>query len=126
MVLLHQIHSREWSGLARFGFAISAAGLGLWIVGGTTRGLQIGWGLFCVGLISIGVAAIVTRLSLPPRLLLPLGSLLFLEVPLKYLLGERAGGTTILATFGLGWLAIGLLLLLESGRAQRPPLIATS
>lgn len=120
MILLHQIHPREWPGLALFGFAISTAGLGSWIVADTIRGLQVGWGLFCVGLIPIGVAAITSRLSLPARLLLPLGSLLFLETPLKYLLGERAGGTTILATFGLGWLAIALLLFLESDRTWRP------
>jgi len=116
MVLLHQIHDREWRGLAGFGFAISAGGLSLWIFGGTIGGLQAGWGLFCAGLIAIGAGAIMNRLSLPARLLLPIGSLLLLEAPLKYLLGERTGGLTILSAFGLGWLAVGILLFRESYR----------
>ena len=143
LVLLHQIHAREWPGLAHLGFAISAVGLGLWVVGGTMReldisgikpdsvvgrfilevlrGPQAGWGLFCLGLVPIGAAAITKGLSLPVRLLLPLGSPLLLEAPLKYLLGERAGGLTILAAFGLGWLAVGILVLLENhGPSPRP------
>lgn len=116
MVLLYRIHRREWPRLAKFGFAISVAGLGLWMVGGTLRELQVGWGLFCVGLIPIGVTAITKGLSLPVRVLLPLGSPLLLEAPLKYLLGERTGGLTIFAAFGLGWLVVSVLLFLEPDR----------
>ena len=143
LALLHQIHAQEWSGLARFGFAISAAGLGVWIVGGAmnalgllrvdsqstvtrfmlevVRGPQAGWGLFCVGLVPIGVAATTARLSLPMRLLLPIGGLFALGPPLKYLLGDQVGGMTVLAAFGAGWLISAILLFLESkGRLPRP------
>lgn len=121
MALLHQSRAHKWPGLARFGFPISALGLVLWIVGDTIRELQVGWGLFCVGLIPIGVAAITNRLPLSIRLLLPMGSLLLLETPVKYLLGERTGGLTIFTAFGLGWLAVGFLLFLEHGHnAPRP------
>jgi hypothetical protein len=136
LVLLYRIHAHEWPGIARLGFAISAIGVGLWIAGGTMNGLgvqgtesrsamgrfmlevlrgpQAGWGLLCVGLIPIGVAAFITRLSLPMRLLLPVGSLFVLGPPLKYLLGEQAGGMAVLVAFGVGWLAIGALLLAET------------
>ena len=54
------------------------------------------------------------------RLLLPLGSLLLLGEPLKYFLGQRTGGVTVLVAFGVGWLAIGALLLFETAsRAGR-------
>lgn len=33
---------------------------------------------------------------------------------LEVVRGPQAGGLTILVTFGLGWLAVGILLLLES------------
>jgi hypothetical protein len=36
------------------------------------------------------------------------------------LLGERTGGLTVLVAFGVGWLVIGLLLVVES-RLQRKP-----
>ncbi len=120
MVLLHQMHAREWPGLARFGFAISALGLGLWIAGGTLRELQVGWGLFCAGLMAIGTGSIMKQLPVHARLLLPIGSLLFLEVPMKYLLGERTGGLTIFAAFGLGWLAVSILLFFQADRVTRP------
>jgi len=81
---------------------------------------QVGWGLFSVGLIPIGVAAITRRLSLPVRLMLPVGGLFLLGEPLKYSLGERTGGVTVLVAFGVGWLAIGALLLFEAEpRARR-------
>jgi hypothetical protein len=63
-------------------------------------------------------------------LLLPLGGLLLLGEPLKYFLGERTGGLTVLVAFGLGWLAIGALLLFENraveSRAARVPRSSTS
>ena len=131
LVLLHRIQRNRWPGLAQFGFVVSAAGLGLWTVGGTMNALglqapgleflaqpQPGWGLLCAGLIPIGFGAIRRRFSLPMRLLLPLGGLLFVGSPLKYLLGERAGGLTVLVGFGVGWLAIGVLLLSETRRVS--------
>ena len=121
LALLHRMHAGLWPWLAQFGFILSAVGLGVWIVGGTlnTFGLPIafiaqpqpGWGLFCVGLMTIGVAAIRGRLSLPIRCLLPLGGLFLLGEPLKYAFGERTGGLMVLLAFGAGWLAIGVLLL---------------
>ena len=130
LALLHWIDRHMWPGIAQFGFIVSAFGLGLWMVGGTLNALgrhpadiiarpQPGWGLFSVGLIPIGLAAIRSRLSLPMRLLLPLGGLLLLGEPLKYFLGERAGGVTVLVAFGGGWLAIGALLLFETERHAR-------
>ena len=141
LVLLRQIHGTMWPGVAQFGFVISAVGLGLWIVGGTLNELglettdsesvwgrfalgliaqsQPGWGLFNVGLIPIGLAAIRRRLSLPMRLLLPLGGLFVLGPPLKYFLGERTGGLAVLVAFGVGWLAIGALLLFETKQLTR-------
>jgi hypothetical protein len=79
---------------------------------------QPGWGLFSVGLIPIGLAAIRKRLSLPMQLLLPLGCLFILGPPLKSLLGERTGGLTVLIGFGVGWLAIAALLLSEAGDSE--------
>jgi hypothetical protein len=77
--------------------------------------------LFCVGLVPIGVAATTARLSLPMRLLLPIGGLFALGPPLKHLLGDQAGGMTVLAAFGAGWLATAILLFLESrGHVPRP------
>jgi hypothetical protein len=129
------MHRERWPGLARFGFIVSVIGLGTWIVGGTLNGIgttfsdagsirtrfatelisqpQPGWGLFSVALIPIGVAAVKSRLPLSMRLLLPLGGLFLLGPPLKYVLDERNGGLTVLAVFGVGWLAIVALLLLE-------------
>jgi hypothetical protein len=140
LVLFQRMHAGAWPVIAQFGFIVSALGLGTWIVGGTwnAAGLQItdadsvwgqfvlglitrpqpGWGLFSVGLIPIGFAAIRSRLSLPMRFLLPLGGCFLLGLPLKYVLGDRAGGLTILVLFGLGWLAIGALLLLETERVS--------
>jgi len=140
LALLRRMHANMWPGIAQFGFVVSAVGLGLWIVGGTlnelglqttdpgsvwgrfARGLiaqpQPGWGLFSVGLIPIGLAAIKRRLSLPMRFLLPLGGLFVLGLPLKYFLGERTGGLTVLVAFGVGWLAIGALLLFETKRVR--------
>jgi len=142
LVLLYRIHANERPGIARLGLAISAAGLGLWIVGGTMSGLglrevesqsmmgrflleilrgpQAGWGLFCVGMLLIGVAAITARLSLAMRMLLPVGALFVLGLPLKYLIGDQAGGVTIFVAFGAGWLVIAIVLLLESKGACRP------
>jgi len=130
LVLLHQIHKHVWPGIAQFGFIVSAIGLGVWIVGGTLNALgqqpaapiarpQVGWSLFCVGLIPIGFAAVRDGLSLPMRLLLPLGGLFLLGEPSKYLLGERTGGVTVLLAFGLGWLVIGALLLLGEPSTAR-------
>ena len=140
LALLRRMHGDVWPGIARFGFIVSAIGLDSWIVGGTLNALglqttdpesvwgrfalgliarpQHGWGLFSVGLIPIGVAAIRRRLSLPMRYLLPLGGLLVLGPPLKYFLGERTGGLTVLVAFGVGWLAIGALLLFETQRVR--------
>jgi hypothetical protein len=140
LALLRRMHGNMWPGIAQFGFIISAVGLGSWIVGGTLNALglqttdsgsvwerfalgliaqpQPGWGLFSVGLIPIGVAAIRRRLSLPMRFLLPLGGLFALGPPLKYFLGERTGGLTVLVAFGVGWLVIGALLLFEAERAR--------
>jgi hypothetical protein len=138
LALLHRMHGHLWPGIAQFGFIVSAIGLGLWIVGGTLNALgpqsadpssvwkrfaleiiarpQAGWGLFSVGLIPIGLAAIRSRLSLPMRFLLPVGALLLIGPPLKYFLGERTGGLTVLVAFGMGWLAIGVLLVFETER----------
>ena len=130
LALLHRLPRHTWPGIAQFGFIVSAIGLGLWIVGGTLNALgqqpvdfiarpQVGWGLFSVGLIPIGLAAIRSRFSLSMRLLLPLGGLLLLGEPLKYSLGERTGGVMVLVAFGVGWLAIGALLLFETERHAR-------
>jgi hypothetical protein len=127
------MHTPAWPGIAQFGFIVSAIGLVLWIVGGTLNALgqrltdviarpQIGWGLFCVGLMPIGVGAIRSRLSVWMRLLLPLGGLFLVGEPLKYLLGERTGGLTVLVAFGVGWLVIGLLLVVESHLQRKPEL----
>ena len=140
LVLVHRIHRKNWPGLAQFGFVISAIGLGLWTIGGTMNALglqppgqeslwgrfarellaqpQPGWGLFCAGLMPIGLAAFRRRLPLPVQLLLPLGGLLVLGLPLKYVLGERAGGLTVLIAFGAGWLAIAALLLSEASETR--------
>lgn len=140
LALVHRIHGNMWLGIAQFGFIVSAAGLSWWIVGGTLNALglqatdppsvwgrfaleliarpQPGWGLFSVGLIPIGFAAIRSRLSLPMRLLLPLGCLFVLGPLLKNLLGERTGGLTVLIAFGVGWLAIGALLLSEASESE--------
>ena len=134
------MHQSTWPGIAQFGFIVSAAGLGTWIVGGTLNALglrltaspsvwrrlaleliaqpQPGWGLFSVGLIPIGLAAIRRKWSLPMQLLLPLGCLFILGHPLKYLLGERTGGLTLLIGFGLGWLTVGALLLSEASGSE--------
>jgi len=135
LALLHRMHAGLWPWLAQFGFIISAVGLGVWIVGGTlnTFGLPItfiaqpqpGWGLFCVGLMTIGMAAIRSRLSLPMRCLLPLGGLFLLGEPLKYVLGEQTGGLTVLLAFGVGWLAIGALLSRDGSRQGRRALPTT-
>jgi hypothetical protein len=133
LILLHRMHTPAWPGIAQFGFIVSAIGLVLWIVGGTLNALgqrltdviarpQIGWGLFCVGLMPIGVGAIRSRLSVWMRLLLPLGGLFLVGEPLKYLLGERTGGLTVLVAFGVGWLVIGLLLVVESHLQRKPEL----
>jgi hypothetical protein len=136
LAVLHRIH--VWPGLAQFGFLVSAAGLAAWVVGGCLNALglrpgqpdsvwarfaleliaqpQPGWGLFSVGLIPIGLAAIRSPLSLSMRLLFSLGALFILGMPLKYFLGERVGGLIALFAFGVGWLSIGVLLLLESKR----------
>jgi hypothetical protein len=119
VTLIHQLHATVWPGIAQFGFVVSAVGLVLWMTGGAMSSfarllLQPGWGLFCVGLIPIGVGAIRQKLSLSMRLLLPLGCLFFFGPPLKYLLGDRAGGLIVLVAFGVGWLTIGALLLFES------------
>jgi hypothetical protein len=138
LALLHRLHAELWPGLAQFGFMVSASGIGLWIVGGTLNGLglqatdpesvsgwfalellsqpQPGWGLFSVGLIPIGLAAIRRGLSLSMQVLLPLGGLFVFGPPLKYVLGERTGGLMVLVGFGVGWLAVGALLLLETKR----------
>jgi len=135
LVLLYRMRAGMWPGIAQFGFVVSAAGLALWIVGGIVneldlkvtdqesvwgrlaleliKGPQAGWGLFSVGLMPIGVAAIRGGLPLPLRFLLPLGGLFILGLPLKYFLGDRAGGLTVLAAFGAGWLAIGALFLFK-------------
>jgi hypothetical protein len=135
LALLHQTHADLWPRLAQVGFIISAVGLGLWVVGGTlnTFGRQIaliaqpqpGWGLLCVGLMTIGLAAIRSRLSLAMRCLLPLGGLFLLGEPLKYVLGAQAGGLTVLFAFGAGWLAIGVLLLRDRSRQGRRTLPTT-
>jgi hypothetical protein len=138
LTLLHRIHTHHWPAIARFGFVISVVGLGLWIVGGTMNGLgvrgvepqsaggrfifevlrtpQAGWGLFGVGLIPIGVAGIANQRLRATRFLLPAGSLILLELPIKSVLGERPGGLAILTAFGLGWLAVATLLFVESKR----------
>ena len=148
LVLLRQMHGNVWPGIAQFGFVISAVGLGSWIVGGTLNELglqttdpgsvwgrfalslvaqpQPGWGLFSVGLIPIGLAAIRRRMSLPMRFLLPLGGLFALGPPLKYFLGERTGGLAVLVAFGVGWLAIGSLLLFETKRVRAKTVMPTS
>ena len=135
LALLHQMRASAWPGIAQFGFIVSALGLATWIVGGTLSALDVqiadpdstwqrfalwliarpqpGWGLFSVGLIPIGFGAIKSQLSLPMRLLLPLGAHFLLGLPLKYIVGDRGGGLTILVLFGLGWLAIGVLLLFD-------------
>jgi hypothetical protein len=59
-------------------------------------------------------------LSLPIRLLFPLGLLFLCGPPAKYVLGERAGGLVVLTAFAAGWLAIGVLLSFE--RYFVPPL----
>jgi hypothetical protein len=140
LALFHRIHGNMWPGIAQFGFIVSAVGLGSWIVGGPLNALglqatappsvwgrfaleliagpQPGWGLFSVGLVPIGLAAIRGRLSVPMQLLLPLGCLFVLGTPLKYLLGERTGGLTVLIGFGVGWLAIGALLLSEASESE--------
>lgn len=131
-----------WPPLAAFGFIVSACGLGLWLVGGALNALgvatapesiwarfalelisqpQPGWGLFCVGLIPIGLAAIRSRMPVPVRLLLPVGALFVLGAPLKYILGDRAGGVTVFVGFGIGWLVIGALLLCETSSARESP-----
>ena len=79
---------------------------------------RVGWGLLCVGLIPTGLGAIRQKLSLPMQLLLPLGCLFMFGLPLKHLLGERTGGMTVLVGFGMGWLAIGALLLSEAGKSK--------
>jgi hypothetical protein len=135
LVSIYRMHANAWPGTARFGFIVSAIGLGAWIVGGTVNVLavtagsgsagarvalqlvaqpQTGWGLFNVGLVAIGVAAITKKLSPPLRLLLPIGSLFLLGEPLKYILGERTGGVTVLVAFGVGWLALSALLVLDA------------
>jgi len=127
LTLLHHLHGSMWPGIALFGFAVSAIGLVLWIAGGAMNALDLpapellaqpqpGWGMFSVGLIPIGLGAIRRRLSLPMRLLLPLGCLFFLGPPLKDFSSERTGGLIVLVGFGVGWLVIGALLLLEGRR----------
>ena len=140
LALFYQMHGNMWPGIAQFGFIVSAVGLGLWIVGGALNELglqatdppsvwgrfaleliarpQPGWGLFSVGLIPIGLAAFSRKLSLSLQLLLPLGGLLVLGPPLKYVLGDRTGGLTVLIAFGVGWLAIAALLLFEAKRVR--------
>jgi hypothetical protein len=71
------------------------------------------------------MAAFRSRLSLPMRCLLPLGGLFLLGEPLKYALGERTGGLTVLLAFGAGWLAIGALLLRDGSRQGRRALPTT-
>lgn len=121
LTLMRRMHRGEWPGIAQFGFIVSAVGLGLWLVGGTlnTLGLpsgeviarpQAGWGLFSIGLVPIGIAAVQRRWSLPIRLFLPLGALFLLGEPLKALPGERAGGMTIFVAFGVLWLVVAVLL----------------
>lgn len=125
LALLHQLHRSVWPGIALFGFAVSAVGLALWMAGGAmnTLGLRVpeplgqpqpGWGMFCVGLIPVGLGAMMKKLSLPIQLLLPLGCLFLLGPPLKYLSSERTGGMIVLVAFGIGWLVIGGLLLFEA------------
>ena len=126
LALLHRMHAGLWPWLAQFGFIISALGLSVLIVGGSlnTLGLPVtfiaqpqpGWGLFCVGLMTIGLAAIRSRLSLPMRCLLPLGGVFLLGEPLKYVFGEQTGGLAVLLAFGAGWLTIGALLLGDGSR----------
>lgn len=54
LVLLHRMHTHVWPGIGKFGFIVSAIGLGVWIVGGTLNALgqqpadsiarpQVGW-----------------------------------------------------------------------------------
>jgi hypothetical protein len=139
LVLLYRIGRGRWRGIAVAGFAVSAAGLALWAAGGTLSTMSVragdqdstwgrlalelltrpqpGWGLFCIGLIPIGLGATTARLPLPLRLLLPLGGLFVAGEPLKYFLGETQGGMAVLIAFGLGWLAIGALLLSGARRA---------
>jgi len=59
------------------------------------------------------------------RCLLPLGGLFLLGEPLKYVLGEQTGGLTVLLAFGVGWLAIGALLLRDGSRQGRRALPTT-
>ena len=138
VALLHRLHGHMWPRIAQFGFAVSAIGLALWTVGGAMNTLAVrapgaqsalgrfalellaqpqpGWGLFCVGLVPIGFGAIRKKLPLPMQLLLPLGCLFLLGPPLKYLFGENTGGMIVFAGFGVGWLAIGALLLVDADR----------
>jgi hypothetical protein len=76
--------------------------------------------LITLVLLHLGLAAIRSRLSLPMRFLLPIGGLFVLGRPLTYFLGERIGGLTVLVGFGVGWLAIAVLLLAETVRAPSP------
>ena len=138
LALLHRIHGQAWPVIAQFGFVVGAVGLGVWVVGGTVNAVRLqdtdpesvwgrfalefitrpqgGWGLFSVGLMPIGLAAIGSRLPLSMRLLLPVGALILLGSPLKYSLGERTGGLIVMVGFGAGWLVIAALLLFETRR----------
>lgn len=140
LALLLRVHGRAWPGIAQFGFVVAAVGLGAWVIGGTLNALglevsdttsvwaltalelitrpQAGWGLFSVGLMPIGLAAIGSRLPLSTRLLLPVGALILLGPPLRYSLGERTGGLIVLVGFSAGWLVIAVLLLFETRRRR--------
>lgn len=119
--LIRRRHRDQWPGLAQFGFGVSAAGLGLWIVGGLLNALgvtvaefvahpQVGWGLFSVGLVPIGVTAIRRAWPVAFWLLLPLGVLFISGELMKQRLGERAGGLTVFVMFGVLWLMVAALL----------------
>ena len=140
LALMHRIHRGQWPGVARAGFVVSQFGSCLWGIGGipvvhhlllaqATRESRVmefiiellkqpqpGWGLLCAGLIPIGYGAIKARLSLPARVLMPLGGLLLLGEPLKYWLGTREGGLSILVAFGAGWLVVAVCLLVDDFR----------
>jgi hypothetical protein len=139
---IRRIHLDAWPGLAQFGFFVSGVGLILLIVGGgaVVVGLRLparvdplpvwlrftvellnspqpGWGLFCVGLIPVGAGAIRKGLPLSVQLLAVLGALFLLGPPVKYLLGTRTGGLSILAAFGAVWVVVvGLVFSERTGR----------
>lgn len=145
LALIRRIHLDEWPGLAHFGFFVSGIGLILLIVGCGVVAVELqlpvrvqprpvwlqfivellnspqpGWGLFCVGLVPIGVGAMRKGLSLSVQLLAALGGLFLLGPPVKYLLGTRTGGLSMLAGFGAVWLVVVGLVFSER-RETRPP-----